>query len=102
MLIGLEFFQNLQGWLSTGEEGGICTIHKLLIIQIHVIFICTTWKERAYGVEQESALSPILAALYIASIFHIFEKRTKNLSIPIPISILYFVDDGLSVSQKKS
>ena len=56
------------------------------------------------GIGQESAnsLFPILLALYIAFLFHIFEKRTKNLSIPILVSILSFVNNGLFVSQEKS
>jgi len=56
------------------------------------------------GVGQESAnsLFPILLALYITFLFHIFKKRTKNLSIPILVSILSFVNNGLFVSQEKS
>ena len=42
------------------------------------------------------------STLYIASIFHIFEKRTKNLLFPIQVSTLSFVDDGLLISQEKS
>ena len=53
------------------------------------------------GVGQKSALSPILSALYITSIFHILEKRTKNLSISILISFLSFIDNGLFISQEK-
>ena len=52
------------------------------------------------GVGQDFALSPILSALYISLIFHIFEKRSKNLNIPV--SFLFFIDDGLLVSQEKS
>ena len=52
------------------------------------------------GVGQESAFSSILSTLYLASILHIFEKRMKNLKIPI--SILSFVDDGLFIFQNKS
>ena len=52
------------------------------------------------GVGQGSALSPILSALYLSPIFHIFEKRVKNLKIPI--SILYFVDNGHFIAQKES
>jgi len=50
-------------------------------------------------VGQGSALSPILSALYLSSIFHIFEKRLKILKILI--SIIFFVDNGLFVSQDK-
>ena len=52
------------------------------------------------GVGQKSTLSLILSVFYIATIFHIIEKRTKNLSIPIPVSFLLFVDDRLFVSQE--
>jgi len=54
------------------------------------------------GMGQRSALSPILSTLYVAPIFHIFEKRSKNLLTPIPVSILSFVNDRLFVSQQKS
>jgi len=54
------------------------------------------------SVGQGSALSPILSALYIASFFYIFEKRTKNFSISILVPILSFVNDGIFVSYKKS
>ena len=47
------------------------------------------------GVDWGSALFLILLALYIASLFHIFEKRTINLLISIPVSILLFVDNNL-------
>ena len=53
-------------------------------------------------VEWGFVLSPILSVIYIALIFHIFEKRTKSLLPPIPISTLFFVDDGLFISQEKS
>jgi len=52
------------------------------------------------GVDQGSALSPILSALYLTPLLHILEKRLKNLKIPI--SILSFVDDGLIIAQNKS
>jgi len=52
------------------------------------------------GLEQSSALSPILLALYISPIFHIFEERSKNLNIPV--LFLSFVDNGLLISQEKN
>ena len=52
------------------------------------------------GVGQGSALSPILSALFIILIFHIFKKRVKILKIPI--SFLLFVDNRLFISQEKS
>jgi len=45
------------------------------------------------GIGQDSVLSPILLALYLLLVFHIFEKRVKNLKIPV--SFLSFVDDSL-------
>jgi len=44
-------------------------------------------------VEQGSALSPILSALYILLIFYIFEKISKN--IKIPVSFFFFVNNRL-------
>jgi len=40
--------------------------------------------------------------MYIASKFHLFEKCTKNLEIPLLASLLSFVDDSLLISQEKS
>jgi len=54
------------------------------------------------SLEQSSVLFPILSAIYITSIFYIFEKRTKSLLPFISISNLSFVDDGLLISQEKS
>ena len=52
------------------------------------------------GVGQDSTLSSILSALYLAPILHILEKHLKILKIPI--SILSFVDYGLLIAQSKS
>ena len=51
-------------------------------------------------ISQGFILSPILSALYLFSIFHIFEKRVKNLKISV--SFLSFVNDRLFISQEKS
>jgi len=40
------------------------------------------------------------SALYLSLVFHIFEKRLKNLKIPV--SFISFVDNGLLISQNKS
>ena len=48
------------------------------------------------GIGQGSALSPILSALYIAPLIHIFEHRAQSLNLST--SILSFVDDGLIIS----
>jgi len=52
------------------------------------------------GVDQGSVLSPILSILYPSPIFHIFEKRAKNLKIPV--LFLCFIDNVLFISQEKS
>jgi len=52
------------------------------------------------GVGQSSTFFPILSALYLSSILHIFEKRLKNLKIPVVL--IFFVDDRLFVSQNTS
>jgi len=51
------------------------------------------------GVRWGSALSPILSTPYLFLIFYIFEKRIKNLKIPI--FILSFVDNYLFIMQDK-
>jgi len=51
-------------------------------------------------VEQGSALSSILPALYISLVFYILEKHLKNLKIPV--SILSFINNSLFVAQSKS
>ena len=52
------------------------------------------------GVGQGSAFSPILSTLYLSLFLYILEKCLKNLNLKI--SILFFVDDGLLISQGKS
>jgi len=52
-------------------------------------------------IEQGSSLFPILSTIYIASIFHIFEKITKSLLSFIPITTLLFADNRLLISQEK-
>ena len=52
------------------------------------------------GVGQESALFPILLALYLSLFLYILEKRQKILNIPV--SLIYFMDDRLIISQNKS
>ena len=51
-------------------------------------------------VDQESALLPVLSALYLSLLLHIFENQLKNSKIPV--SILSFVDNGLLIAQNKS
>jgi len=53
------------------------------------------------GVRQSSALSSILLALYLSSIFHIFEKKIKK-SKNSNFYHIFFIKNGLFVSQDKS
>jgi len=48
-------------------------------------------------IEQESVLSPILSTLYIAPIFDIFEKISKNLFQKSSVSFIFFVDDNICI-----
>ena len=52
------------------------------------------------GVGQGSVLSPILSALYLLPFIYILENWLKNLKIPT--SFIFFVDDGLFISQSNS
>jgi len=54
------------------------------------------------SVGQDSALSPILSAIYLAPVIKIFKKRLKTLKENIPTDILSFVNDSLLISQEKS
>ena len=53
------------------------------------------------GIGQRSTLSSILLTLYISLIFHIFEKRAKNIISNISVLFLSFVDNSLFISQEK-
>ena len=52
------------------------------------------------GVGQESALSPILSALYLSPFLYILENCLKILNIPV--SLISFVNNGLIIAQNKS
>ena len=52
------------------------------------------------SIEQDSVLSHVLLALYIFPIFYIFEKRARN--IKIPVLLISSINNGLFVSQEKS
>ena len=49
------------------------------------------------GVGQGSVLLLILSALYLLPFIYILENHLKNLKIPV--SIIFFIDDGLFISQ---
>jgi len=59
------------------------------------------------GIGQDSTLSLILSALYLSPVFHIFEKRTKNLKILIFFCYLWIMvslldQSGLFIKHKKT
>ena len=54
------------------------------------------------SIGQESTLSSILSALYIAFIFHIFKTRSKNHFKNLTVLFLSFINDSLFISQEKS
>ena len=71
-------------------------------MQVFDVVLKLDMSQTCFGVWNISALFPVLSTLYISPIFYIFEKIINNLYIPIPISFLSFVDDGLFISQKKN
>jgi len=50
------------------------------------------------SIGQESTLSSILSALYIAFIFHIFRTRSKNHFKNLTVLFLSFINDSLFIS----
>ena len=64
-------------------------------------FVFSVFKTNV-SIEQESALFLILSTLYFSPIFHIFEKRAKNLILNILVSFLSFVSNSLFILQKKT
>ena len=56
-------------------------------------------REKEADSMNEKKHSLILSALYSLPIFHIFEKRAKNLKIPV--LFLSFIDNGLFILQEK-
>jgi len=50
------------------------------------------------GIDQDSALSPILSTIYLVPIIKTFKKKIKNLKIKILTDILSFVDNNFLIS----
>ena len=89
---------------KAGLESKVTTFFANYLIQRKTNYIWNNLQSPDFevnvGVGQESALSPILSALYLTLFLHILEKHLKNLKIPI--SMLSFVDNGLIIAQNKS
>ena len=105
-----QFFSSLNHHLLTlilvkvGLESGVSSFFANYLVKRKTNYV---WNdlislefEVNVGVEQGSALSPILLTLYLSPFLYILEKCLENLKIPI--SILSFVDDGLIIVQNKS
>ena len=105
-----QFFPFLNHQLLTlilekvGLESKVSTFFANYLIRRKTNYIWNSLHSPVFEVNirvgQESALSPILSALYLSPFLYILEKRLKNLKIPI--SILLFVDNGLIIAQDKS
>ena len=90
---------------KVGFDPRITTFFSNYLVNIKTQYIWNNFTSSFFRVDvdvgQEFTLSHILSILYIAPIFHIFEKRTNSLSSPISVSTLSFVDNGLFISQEK-
>ena len=104
-----QFFPSLNYWLlslifdKAGFDLKVSLFFYNYLVRIKTQYFWNNFSSPFFnvdvGVGQGSALSPILSALYIAPILHIFENCLKVLNIPV--SILLFVDDSLFVAQNK-
>jgi len=105
-----QFFLSLNHWLllvilsKAGFNLKISSFFSNYLISRKTQYLWNSFTSPFFyidvGVGQGSVLSPILSILYLSPIFHIFEKRVKNLKIPV--LFLSFVDDRLFISQEKS
>ena len=104
-----QFFPSLNHRLLTiilekaGLEPKVASFFADYLVKMKTNY---TWNEISspnfevnMGVGQESALFPILSALYLSPFLYILEKHLKNLKIPV--SFISFVDDGLIIAQNK-
>lgn len=98
-----QFFLLLNYWLKVGFNLRISSFFSNYLMSRKTQYVWNNFVSPSFRVDirvdQESALSPILSALYIVFIFHIFEKKSKNLNSSISVSTLFFVDKSLVISQ---
>ena len=87
-----------------GLDSKVTSFFKDFLVRRKTNYLWNEFSSSMYevnvGVGQRSALSPILSALYLSPLLYILEKHLKILNIPI--SLIFFVDDGLFISQNKS
>ena len=106
----VQFFPSLNCWLlslimkKAGFDDWIVSFFMNYFIDRKMNYYWNNFMSPVFninvGVGQSSALSPILSALYLLPFIYILEKHLKNLKIPI--SVIFFVDNGLFISQSKS
>jgi len=104
-----QFFLSLNHYLLPHILGKVGFDSKVKHFFLNYLIIRKTWYywnnfsspffNVDVGVEQDSALSPILSTLYLALILHILKNCLKILKIPV--SILSFIDDRLLIAQSK-
>jgi len=105
-----QFFPSLNHWLLTlilgkvGLDPRVVKFFSNYLIGRRTQYFWNSFSFSFFnvdvGVDQGSALSSILSAIYLASFLHILENCLKILKISV--SILSFVDDGLLIAQSKS
>ena len=105
-----QFFPSLNHHLLTstlykvGLEPKVATFFANYLVQRKTNYIWNNLQSPDFevnvGVGQGSALFPILSTLYLTLFFHILEKRLLNLNISI--SMLFFVDNGLIITQNRT
>ena len=86
---------------KTGFDPRVSTFFANYLVKRRISYMWNTFSSPMFdinvGVGQESTLFPILSSLYLSPFLYILEKHLKNLKIPV--SILFFVDDGVIVRE---
>jgi len=105
-----QFFLSLNHHLLTlslkkaGFDPRVVSFFTDFLIQRNTKYRWNEFSSLLYKVNvkvgQESALSPILSTLYLSPLLYILEKHLNSLNIPV--SLIFFVNDGLFISQNKS
>ena len=90
--------------MKAGLDSKVTSFFKDFLVRRKTNYVWNKFSSLTYevnvGVGQESTLSPILSALYLSPLLYILEKCLNILNILI--SFIFFVDDGLFISQNKS
>ena len=105
-----QFFPSLNHWLLTlimkkvGFDNYIASFFANYLVDRKTNYLWNNFISSIFnvniGVGQGFAFSPILSALYFLLFIYILENCLKNLKIPV--SIIFFIDNGLFISQNNS